>query len=147
MMLSTICSLAKAAISSPIVRTVGSAAISYAANKIFNDSSSYSSCDTSSSSQRNEHVTYNNTVHNHYYMSPNATTHNTCTKSTVPSNNDSGVKHQNVFLYEFNKWSGAGFTFMNTVRLSLKYTMQYYDDINNGRDYIEMKPLITMKNQ
>ena len=146
MMLSTICGLAKAAISSPIVRTVGSAAISYVANKIFNDSSSYSSCDTSSS-QKNEHATYNNTVHNHYYTSPNATTHNTCTKSTVPSNNDSGVKHQNVFLYEFNKWSSAGFTFMNTVRLSLKYTMQYYDDINDGCDHIEMKPLITMKNQ
>ena len=145
-MLSTICGLAKAAISSPIVRTVGSAAISYVANKIFNDSSSYSSCDTSSS-QKNEHATYNNTVHNHYYTSPNATTHNTCTKSTVPSNNDSGVKHQNVFLYEFNKWSSAGFTFMNTVRLSLKYTMQYYDDINDGCDHIEMKPLITMKNQ
>ena len=142
MMLSTICGLVKAAISSPVIRTVGSAAISYAASKIFNDSS----CETSSS-QRDEHTTYNNTVHNHYYMSPNDI-HDTCTTKAVgSSNNDSNVKHQNVFLHEFNKWSNAGFTFTNTVRLSLKYTMQYYDDISNGRDHIEMKPLITMKNQ
>ena len=149
-MLSTICGIAKAAISSPIVRTLGGAAVTYAANKLFNDSSlNYSSCDNTSSSQKNEYynTTYNNVNHNHYYTNHDTMNNKCSNDSSVLSNDNSARKHHNVFMHEFCKWNDAGFTFTNTIRLSLKYTIKYYDDINNGCEPIEMKPLITMKNQ